>query len=323
MLDLTNIKSVHGSKFDEVVDRIDSPGAGAFTPYHSARTIVRVDQVLPGQELFASYGEEWIPWIPGVAVTQEANFDAADELMHEFEEWIEEHENPDCPTRGELTEELLQAMWKFMVEFPQSSRKLSVIPKEWSRERMKKATLIETQRYLGQSEVESPSREYWTNKGRVSLDFLRENGKCQDHIRPNVSSVPHAGRGAFATRDLPKGTVVGYSPLVHVAVRGEEIYTINYDGRDHGNENNAKKPFSRPDLILNYSFGHRNSTILLTPYGGYELVAHKPEWLEQDIDFLRDTNNKIGLSFDYVALRDIKQGEEVFMDYGDEWLSAA
>ena len=52
-----------------------------------------------------------------------------------------------------------------------------------------------------------------------------------------------------------------------------------------------------------------------------ELIAHKPEWLQKDINFLRDTIDKIGLSFDYVALRDIKEGEEIFMDYGDEWVS--
>ncbi|KAG7350555.1 hypothetical protein IV203_009915 [Nitzschia inconspicua] len=53
-----------------------------------------------------------------------------------------------------------------------------------------------------------------------------------------------------------------------------------------------------------------------------EVVAHKPEWLEQDINFLRDTIDTVGLSFDYEALRDSKQGEEVFMVYGDEWAGA-
>jgi hypothetical protein len=66
MLELGNIDSAQGSEFDEVVDR-SSPGAGAFTPYHSAPTIVNSpdgfqDGVDAGQELFASYGDEWIPW---------------------------------------------------------------------------------------------------------------------------------------------------------------------------------------------------------------------------------------------------------------------
>jgi hypothetical protein len=51
-----------------------------------------------------------------------------------------------------------------------------------------------------------------------------------------------------------------------------------------------------------------------------ELIAHKPDWLTKDINYLRDTIDKIGLSFDYVALRDIKKGEELFMDYGHDWV---
>ena len=96
------------------------------------------------------------------------------------------------------------------------------------------------------------------------------------------------------------------------------------------------------DLIINYSFGHRDSTMILSPYGAMvnyinhskenanvkvvwpkrELVAHKPEWLHKSLETMRDTNGKVGLSFDYVALRDIQEGEEIFMDYGDEWQQA-
>ena len=109
-----------------------------------------------------------------------------------------------------------------------------------------------------------------------------------------------------------------------------------------GKKDDKSKNYDKPDLIINYSFGHKNSTVLLTPYGGMvnyinhapsadrvpgaeptanvkvqwpkrELIAHKPWWLNKDTAFLRDTTEKIGLSFEYVALRDIKEGEEVFM----------
>jgi hypothetical protein len=346
MLDLRNIQSVQGSQFDEIVDR-NNPGAGAFTPYHSAPTIISADKIEPGQELFAAYGDEWIPWIPGVAVTKYENFEKADELMHQFEEWIEEHEAPASPTKGELTDELLKGMWKFMVDFPQSSRPLSVLPKEWNRENLKRAKIKSKQRELAQEEIKSPTSEYWEKRGKVSLDFLEQHGKCQDHLRPGMSTIPSAGRGAFASRDLPEGTVVGYAPLIHMAVRGDEVVTVDYDGVQHGSKDIQTNNFSRPDLVLNYSFGHRNSTLLLTPYGSMvnyinhknngdgdgdgpnvrlqwpsrELVAHKPDWLDKDIIFLRDTVDKIGLSFDYVALRDIMAGEEILLDYGDEWVS--
>ena len=65
MLELGNIESANGSEFDEVVNR-SSPGAGAFTPYHSSPTVIKSpegfkDGVEAGQELFATYGDAWIP----------------------------------------------------------------------------------------------------------------------------------------------------------------------------------------------------------------------------------------------------------------------
>ena len=52
------------------------------------------------------------------------------------------------------------------------------------------------------------------------------------------------------------------------------------------------------------------------------MLAHKPDWLHKNVEYLRDTTNKVGLSFEYVALKDILEGEEIFMDYGDEWQQA-
>jgi len=389
MLELSNVESAHGSEFDEVVDR-SSPGAGAFTPYHSTPTIISspdgfLDGVDAGQELFASYGDDWIPWIPNVAVTFHKNFKKADELMDDFEDWIVEHEeNPS--TQNEVSEELLEDIWKIMIDFPRVGdrqwEELTVLPKEWSRDRLKDLKHIKKQQKQFKDappdgdETSSPlpyptsiSTRYWADRGKVSLEVLRKEGKCQDHMRPGISTIPNAGRGAFASRDLPKGTNVGYSPLVHVVVRGEQTFKVVYNGEgshgmdrfefrdvDYDEEEHLdeliesaakhKNRYTKPDLVLNYSFGHRNSTLLLTPYGAMvnyinhksandgdgpnvriqwpdrEMVAHKPEWLTKDLDFLRDSTEKIGLSFDYIALRDIKEGDEITMDYGDEWDNA-
>merc|ERR1719162_257281 len=107
MLDLSNIVSASGSEFEELVSRAD-PGAGAFTPYHGTPTRIRSpfwsdnaneDEEDPddggveaGQELFASYGDDWIPHIPNVAVTFSRNFQKADGLMDEFQDWIDQHD---------------------------------------------------------------------------------------------------------------------------------------------------------------------------------------------------------------------------------------
>jgi len=126
--------------------------------------------------------------------------------------------------------------------------------------------------------------------------------------------------------------------LIHVGKDGRALFHIEYD--------NVHGPGKRHayDLVINYSFYHKNSTMILTPYGGQvnyinhasdgrtpnvqvrfpnkELVAHKPEWLHKDPEFFHNAVEKIGLSFEYVALRDIAEGEEVLMDYGPEWEAA-
>jgi hypothetical protein len=101
-------------------------------------------------------------------------------------------------------------------------------------------------------------------------------------------------------------------------------------------------------LLLNYCFGHRDSTLLLCPYvsavvnhaptsnDGHagvdvptanvkivwsnKITAH-PEWRDMPIISWAYTN-QAGLGFEYEALRDIAAGEEVFVDYGDEWQAA-
>jgi hypothetical protein len=279
-------------------------------------------------------------------------------------------------------------MWNIMIDFPHVGprqwEELTVLPKDWNRDRLKELKHIkEVQKQLKNAPPEgeessspfplpnppSTSTRYWADRGKVSLEFLQKEGKCQDHIRPDISKIPHAGRGGFASRDLPKGTVVGYSPLIQVAVKAEQAMEVIYNGEsEHGMDrfefrdvgydqiedldeliesaSTHKNRYSKQDLVVNYSFGHRNSTLLLTPYGGMvnyinhksahdgdgpnvrvqwpdrEMVAHKPDWLGKDLDFLRDSIDKIGLSFDYIALRDIKEGEEITMDYGDEWVSS-
>jgi hypothetical protein len=243
MLDLSNIYSVKGSEFDDVVSR-DDPGTGAFTPYHSAPTKAAVKYIPAGAELFASYGSNWIPWIPDVAVTLDESFDQADELMNDFEEWIQQHESNAAATadagRGgrntnietELTDDVLKAMWEFLVNFPHYNRPMTVLPKEWNRT------------YLQMNEGRSSSREYFDRRGRVSIEFLKEHGRCQDHIRPGLSAIPHAGRGAFASRDLEKGTIVAHAPLIHVAVRGEEIFQVEY-----GEGVLSNKTYIKQDLV--------------------------------------------------------------------------
>ena len=201
MLDLSNIISATGSDFDELVSRAN-PGAGAFTPYHGTPTIIRspfwsetgdeneddLDDggVEAGQELFASYGDEWIPHIPNVAVTFSRNFQKADVLMEDFQDWIKQHDG--------VSDAVLNDMWSMMLDFPhhgaQHWEELSVLPRvnftsTTVPPQQQPPTTNTTNRTTNHFPTSSsPSTRYWVDTGKASVAFLQEHGKCQDHLRP-------------------------------------------------------------------------------------------------------------------------------------------
>ena len=331
IMDMNNIESTHGSVYDTAgLHRSKDPGSSAFAPYHSAVTDVAEKESIPaGAELFATYGDYWIPDIPGAQVTLE-------EPLNRAEEFLQETYIPRLlgDVHNHWSQELKQGLWEFITQDLAflSSQAMSNLPR---------ASWNDVEEVFRQHKTKDDDfslvRHFIRNQSIRNLEWLDEFGYCQDHLKPGISSLPQAGRGAFCNRDLPAGTVVGYSPLVHIGHYGKEIFTIEYPNK----ENNEKRR-RQYDLILNYSFGHANSTVLLTPYGAMvnyinhskekanvkirwpdkELVAHKPYWLEKTPEQLRDTIEKIGLSLEYVALRDLSEGEEVYMDYGDEWEAA-
>jgi hypothetical protein len=310
-------RSTHGSKYDTAgLHRSRDPGSGAFCPYHSSETTALVD-IPAGAELFASYGDYWIPNIPGVQITIDETLEEGETWLQSYYDWMIEH------NRG-FSESAKEDLWELISkDFPLFSKAFTVFPRGVLWKDIEHAFEEKAQAPAGNISV---VKKFIRSQSIRTPEWLAENGHCQDHLRPGNSTIPQAGRGAFATRDLPKGTVVSYAPLIHIGIHGTEIFRIKY-----------KKPEQRvmDDLIVNYSFGHRNSTLKLTPYGGMvnyinhqqgdkvnvkvrwpdkELVAHKPDWLTtkspEDLKYIQE---KIGISFEYVATRDIKKGEEVFM----------
>jgi len=151
---------------------------------------------------------------------------------------------------------------------------------------------------------------------------LRQQGTCLDNLQPGRSSHPDHGRGAMASRFLPKGSIVAPVPVLPVP-RDElrylrkkewkevekwrkkkrkemELKTItNLDDQtkaesreqgvgkkvntieeDDGDNTEAALPPGmkwRQQLLLNYCFGHVNSSVLLFPYGLFvNFINHAP-----------------------------------------------
>lgn len=95
--------------------------------------------------------------------------------------------------------------------------------------------------------------------------WLQQNGRCMDHIVPGTSTLGNAGHGAFAKRFLSQGTVVSGSPLIHMFEDVLELYDLVYANATA----TRRRPWTKngDQLLLNYCFGHHESTLLLCPYG--------------------------------------------------------
>ena len=227
IMDLCNIESTHGSHYDTAgLHRGRDPGAGAFCPYHSSNTTA-IEDIPPGAELFASYGDYWIPDIPGAQITQNATLAEGDEwLRTQYYKFVEKHAG--------LTDDMKESLWDFvMQDFPIYSKAFTVLPRGVKWKDVEAA--IKEVEASEDSSSKSIVKKFIRQQSIRTMDWLNQNGWCQDHIQPKISTIPQAGRGAFATRDLPKGTVVGYSPLIHIGIHGKEILKIHFKENDpHG-----------------------------------------------------------------------------------------
>lgn len=162
---------------------------------------------------------------------------------------------------------------------------------------------------------------------------------CIDNIRQGESTIPQAGRGAFANRLLKQGSVVAPAPLVHISNK-ESLNMYEFEmSSDFSNLDRGK--VSGKQLMLNYCFGNEKSIKLLCPIGaGTSFINHSPtpnaairwsthptsklhreHWFNLSLEELGDKVD-LGLMIEYVALRDIEEGEEIFIDYGSAWEKA-
>lgn len=311
-------------EYDEAqLHRALDPGAGSFTPYHNGTTSV-IRDIPAGGELFKDYGEDWFDYryhIFGEIPFTDDYEDARDLLQSMFDlkglrqDPVLLHDLYQF-TRGISKEELFD------------SRILNALPPKIE----DALEAVEPQKDIGTILQKNFTRD---------VSYLSKFGKCIDHIVPKLSTIKQAGRGAFAVRDLPKGTTITASPLHHVP---DKSFANMYDFylAEDGKWMRVRDKIVGKQLMLNYCFSHPEATILLCPYGSQInyinhsreranvrvqwaqnfLVGHNQSIIDHaDLDFLR-TTERPKLAFDYVATKDIAEGEEMFLDYGDDWIKA-
>jgi hypothetical protein len=168
-----------------------------------------------------------------------------------------------------------------------------------------------------------------------SIDWLREFGICADNLYVEQSTKEGAGRGAFASRFIPRGAIIAPAPVIQITKR-ESLYTFLVKGDENKEDVEQGK-----QLLLNYMLGHKNSSILFYPNAPIvNLINHDAKNANAELRWSNSTQHRghdwptsmsideirslesTGLMLEYVATKDISPGEEVFLNYGSDWQTA-
>jgi hypothetical protein len=362
--------------------RSRDPGAGASTAYVDRKSTAS-QHIAAGEELFVDYGASWFVQRPHFgAVPLHHDFNRATVLTNKYfalakatklqvigdknQSQLEGSEEVVTSNRT-----LMDDLWNdFLVNTTFKASRVLFGIKAGDRELLMELGIMNTTSgKLDNSSTNSSnstsqhgdSQEMATitavrkRETTQTVEWLRTHGTCGDHLAPGPSVAPQAGLGAFATRTLPAGIVVAQMPLVHITDRNKLAMYPMINHTDYGEDGKLLRWYFTPDrnqtknndqLMINYCFGHRTSTLLLCPYGPMTsyinhapthsddpatLTAnvkiqwghpdrgnHMPSLLNQSIEEL-ESSKKSKLAFEVVSLREIRAGEEVLLDYGEEW----
>lgn len=236
-------------------------------------------------------------------------------MIIDFNNFVNEH--------PKLTNKLKEAIWKDLIQdFPISDMNsgyegVQALPQQKWRSLTRDKSLVGSPSW---------SRDVARQQHQHTPEWLQENGFCMDWIEEGTSTIHQAGRGAFAKRFIPKGTRIAMAPLVHIA----DKEAADGWGHDH----------VKQEMVRNYSFGHKETSLMLTPNGaGVGLInhsrdtnvklqwptellpCHDPIYLESPVTVLGH-EKRPRLSLEYIATRNVYPGEELFLNYGPEWEAA-
>lgn len=191
--------------------------------------------------------------------------------------------------------------------------------------------------YIEATDEQRENKKFPKPESTASPDWLKKNGVCIDNLRVGPSTIPQAGRGAFAKRLLPSGSLIAPSSLAVIKRDDLVIFEANENASHYEKVLNKDKEMGH-ELILNYCFGHPDSPLLLLPLSPVvNFINHNGAEPNAEIRWPADSQLKekwmhlhplemIDISgtpmLEIVALRDINPDEEIFLDYGKSWSDA-
>ena len=227
---------------------MDDVGRGSYST-HGNVIFEATRNVAAGEELFPSYGIDWFDAREsriGV-VPDAAHFTEADGMLERF-----------YSDYGEEKEFELHRQYKLLLD--EAERRIEdASDKDEERVAKKVRAALPNSVKDAYSAIQLKSTARWSAKDSIrDLDWLKEHGACIDNIRGYPSTLPNAGRGAFATRSIKKGDMITTTPLI--TIERDELMLW---GR---NKSGEQQELIGHQQLLNYCYGHRKSSLLYFPY---------------------------------------------------------
>ena len=303
--DGTDSKSVEGQSSSTLND----VGRGSYS-YHSRLMFDADRYIQSGEEFFVNYGDDWFTARENLlgVIPSETNYQEADRMLQKLDDECDSH--------------AYEALLKDAAE--KDKRLRAALPDNV--EDVPDAKDLGTARFSARTSIRS-------------VEWIEENGVCIDNIISGTSTIPQAGQGAFATRNLVAGTIITTTPVVTLEREQLQLWE-EVDGGDvgvkHKKEDKVLEMVGQ-QLLMNYCYGHVNSSLLLFPYSPTvnfinhgsneeanaeirwsEYSYHKREWLDLSMEEMKKLM-KTGLMLDIVATKDIPHGDEVLLNYGQSW----
>lgn len=312
------------------------PGRGAYSNYYNLQ--MAATEVIPaGKEIFLEFGENWEEENEKQKeMLTRKEYEQVDQTIEKIIAFFDKY-NDELDQASKL--EIYQFLMKDVMEAAAGSGKGKQIARMLPDDPSKLKEVLDAG---GAFYLSSP-------KAVRKLDWLETNGLCMDNIKPGPSTIPYAGRGAFATRKIPAGGLVAPVPLIQIPDEDildmHRMKTMKVESTESETEEETifvrdgeeDADVTGKQLLLNYCWGHPESSLLLFPTGAVvnyinhnfdkskvnarmvwsDHPSNRKEWFNiSPDDMLVTGSDYIGLLMELVAIKDIEEGDEIFLDYG-------
>eukprot|EP00559_Dactyliosolen_fragilissimus_P002967 CAMPEP_0184861702 /NCGR_PEP_ID=MMETSP0580-20130426/6320_1 /TAXON_ID=1118495 /ORGANISM="Dactyliosolen fragilissimus" /LENGTH=811 /DNA_ID=CAMNT_0027359289 /DNA_START=195 /DNA_END=2630 /DNA_ORIENTATION=+ len=319
------------------------PGIGAFSHYRNA-VLKTITDIPEGSEIFVSYGTETnYDELPAMKST---DYHDIDNFLQQIQNFLHAQQPliSSSTQRQNIIDYLLQHVMPH-ISTPSLSQDTERTNKDQAKSLIADAfpkNHEQFDEFMSHSKYHSSFHHSHPHLLK-SKQWLHHNAQCADNIMSAKSTIPFAGRGAFAKRIISKGQLVAPMPLLKINDKqwmdmdmDMDMYTDTYTTDTDVNDSNT---LPHKQILLNYCFSHPLSSVLLCPYGiGTNYINHKPttqganakvvwtkaRYLNPHMLHAESITNlqqypATGLGFDLIATQDIQIGDEIFIDYGDSW----